>query len=73
MWVIRAKENAARRLTVRLIVVEPRGIEPLSENPSSQISPSAVYLLVLPCPNADKHAFRLGSLWYITDYKATHQ
>ena len=57
----------------RAVVVEPRGIEPLSENPSSQISPSAVYLLDLPYPNADKQAFRLGSLWYITDYKATHQ
>lgn len=51
-------------------LVEPRGIEPLSENPSSQLSPSAVYLLKFPCANADKQAFAFGSLWYNESYKA---
>ena len=55
------------------LVVEPRGIEPLSENPSTQLSPSAVCLLKFPCGSADKQAQPLGSLWYITDCKATHQ
>ena len=44
------------------VLVESRGIEPLSENPSSQLSPSAVYLLRFPPANADKQAFAIGSL-----------
>lgn len=43
-------------------MVEPRGIEPLSENPSSQLSPGAVYLLNLPRTSADKQALVSGSL-----------
>ena len=43
-------------------MVEPRGIEPLSENPSSQLSPGAVYLLDLPRTSADKQALAFGSL-----------
>ena len=43
-------------------MVEPRGIEPLSENPSSRLSPSAVYLLRFPSRSADKQAMRVGIL-----------
>ena len=43
-------------------LVEPRGIEPLSENPSSRLSPSAVYLLEFPRSDADKQASLIGSL-----------
>lgn len=53
-----------------MLLVEPRGIEPLSENPSAQPSPSAVYLLKFPRVNADKQAFTSGSLWYNESYKA---
>ena len=51
-------------------LVEPRGIEPLSENPSTQLSPSAVCLLKFPRGSADKQAQPLGSLWYNPRYKA---
>ena len=44
------------------LVVEPRGIEPLSENPSTQLSPSAVCLLKFPHGSADKQAQPLGIL-----------
>ena len=43
-------------------MVEPTGIEPVSENPSSRLSSGAVGLLDLPCLNADRQAFRFGSL-----------
>ena len=61
-----AKTKSHKRLNKAICrifnMVEPRGIEPLSENPSSQLSPGAVYLLDLPRPNADKQAFGSGSL-----------
>ena len=37
-------------------VVEARGIEPLSENPSIQLSPGAAYLLRFPNAHADRQA-----------------
>lgn len=43
-------------------MVEPRGIEPLSENPSSRLSPGAECLLDLPRLSAGKQALRFGSL-----------
>ena len=43
-------------------LVEPRGIEPLSENPSSQLSPSAVCRLKFPRADPDKQASAVGSL-----------
>ena len=46
----------------RAVVVEPRGIEPLSENPSSRLSPGAECLLDLPRLSAGKQALRFGSL-----------
>ena len=46
----------------RVVLVEPRGIEPLSENPSSRLSSGVVSLLNLPRLNADRQAFRFGSL-----------
>ena len=42
------------------VMVEARGVEPLSENLSIQLSPSAVYLLKFPIQNADKQAFLKG-------------
>ncbi len=53
--------------------MEPRGIEPLSENPSSQLSPSAVCQLKFPRPTADKQAIGFGSLWYTNGYKTTRR
>ena len=41
-------------------LVEPAVIETASENPSSQLSTSVVYLLGFPRRNADKQAFRFG-------------
>ena len=45
----------------RVFLVEPRGIEPLSENPSTQFSPSADCLLKFPHADADRQASALGS------------
>ena len=42
-------------------MVEPRGVEPLSENPSKQLSTRVVYLLRFPHPSADKQADGIGS------------
>jgi len=41
--------------------VEARGVEPLSENPSIQLSPGAFYLLNFPSTTADKQAEISGS------------
>ena len=61
-----AKTKSHKRLNKAICrifnMVEPRGIEPLSENPSSQLSPSAVCLLDLPHTSAGKQALALGSL-----------
>lgn len=61
-----AKTKSHKRLNKAICrtfnMVEPRGIEPLSENPSSQLSPSAVYHLDLPRTSADKQALAFGSL-----------
>ena len=43
-------------------LVEPTGIEPVSENPSTKFSPSAVCLLKFPHTSADKQALAFGSL-----------
>ena len=42
-------------------MVEARGIEPLSENQSIQLSTSVDYLLEFPCKAADSQAEMLGS------------
>ena len=42
-------------------MVEIRGIEPLSENHSTGLSTSVVYLLKFPPRDADKQAARFGS------------
>lgn len=42
-------------------VVEARGIEPLSENPKTQVSPSAVRVLKFPSPHAHGQAYGSGS------------
>ena len=43
------------------VMVEARGIEPLSESPFLQLSTSVVYLLKFPIRTADKQAVRAGS------------
>lgn len=61
-----AKTKSHKRLNKAICrtfnMVEPRGIEPLSENPSSQLSPSAVCRLKFPHTDADKQASAIGSL-----------
>ncbi len=42
------------------LLVEPGGIEPPSENHSSQLSPSAADRLGFPSPNAERQAFGYG-------------
>ena len=42
-------------------LVEMMGIEPMSENPLTQLSPWAVCYLEFPVSGANKHAPRLGS------------
>ncbi len=46
------------------LLVEMAGIEPASENPFIQVSPSAVSLLKFPHQIADRQAKRLGSPRY---------
>ena len=41
--------------------MEARGVEPLSENLSIQLSPGTFYLLKFPLTTADKQAEVLGS------------
>ena len=49
-----------------LLLVEARGIEPLSESPFMQLSTSVFYLLLFPEATADKRAEATGSP-YTTD------
>ena len=42
-------------------LVEATGIEPVSENPFTQLSPGGVYLLRFPSMHADKQAYTYGS------------
>ena len=51
-------------------VVDPRGVEPLSESLFIQPSPSAVYLLEFPAPIADKQAIGLGSFFIYDSFKS---
>ena len=44
-----------------LLLVEARGIEPLSESPFMQLSTSVFYLLLFPEATADKRAEATGS------------
>ncbi len=43
------------------VLVEARGVEPLSESLFLQLSPSAVHLLEFPWNSADEQAMFLGS------------
>ena len=54
------KEKAPFR--VLFLLVEAGGIEPPSENTSTQVSPSAVCLLGFPSRTAGKQAMRYGIL-----------
>ena len=44
-----------------LNMVEVRGVEPLSENPANQASPSAVHVLTFPLPHARGQAYGFSS------------
>lgn len=46
----------------KVLLVEARGVEPLSENHLPQLSPSAVSLLGFPSHSADRQALCYGSL-----------
>ena len=46
-------------------MVEAMGVEPMSENQSTQLSTSVVYLLTFPLPYADKQAYSFSSSIYI--------
>ncbi len=48
------------------VMVETRGIEPLSENHLPWFSPSAADQLGFPSPNADRQAFGYGSRMVMT-------
>ena len=57
------------RKTGFIQMVEAGGIEPPSENTSTQVSPSAVCLLGFPSRTAGKQAMRYGILWYTSSPK----
>ena len=46
-------------------MVEAMGVEPMSENQSTQLSTSVVYLLTFPLLYADKQAYSFSSSIYI--------
>jgi len=50
--------------------VELRGIEPLSESPSTAASPITAYLLTFPPSHADKQADDFSSFIYLPLRKA---
>ena len=50
---------------LKVHIVEMRGIEPLSENPSSRTSTVIVSLLNFPLAIADRQAIALGSFIYL--------
>ncbi len=52
------------------VMVEARGIEPLSENLFIQLSSSGVYLLKFPAHSADKQAERVGSFFIHDSFKS---
>ena len=52
-------------------VVEAGGIEPPSENPFRQLSPSAAYRLAFPRPAADRQAVGVSSLLFMAGVKAS--
>lgn len=56
------KEPGTRIASRLSLVVEAGGIEPPSENTSTQVSPSAVCLLGFPSRTAGKQAMRYGIL-----------
>ena len=58
------KDRMKRTVHAVLTMVEPRGIEPLSENQSIQASPSAAGLFKFPCRAAVRQAAQLGSPEY---------
>ena len=52
------------------LLVDPRGVEPLSENLFIQLSPSEVCLLEFPSRNAGKQALRSGSFFIYDSFKS---
>ena len=64
-----SRNENAKRAPVKgalCILVEARGIEPLSENHLIQLSPSAADLLRVPSRIADRQAMRYGSHYAVT-------
>lgn len=53
-----------------LVVVDPRGVEPLSENRSVQPSPSASCLFEFPFPHAGKQAYGKSSFFLYDSFKS---
>ena len=53
-----------------VILVEMTGIEPVSENLSTQLSPGAFCYFYLPYKDANRQASMLGSPKYITRERA---
>jgi len=46
------------------LILELRGVEPLSENPSIKTSPITVGFLTFPLPAANQRAAGFGSLYF---------
>ena len=59
-----------QKCTILLILVEARGVEPLSENLFLPASPSADALLSFPRSTAENQAVKSGSLWCMVALKA---
>ena len=68
----RQKNESGMRLASRLsLVVEARGIEPLSENHLPKLSTSVSNYLTFPHLTANWKAERIGSLWVMIKWKAS--
>ena len=60
------KKKHPRGAGVLFSLVEPRGIEPLSEKRAAQFSPSAADDFTFPLPAAGRQAAGVGSHWVMT-------
>ena len=58
---IRFNTKMKKALRSKAFLVEARGVEPLSENPSIQLSPGALCRLEFPAVSAGTQALTLGS------------
>lgn len=53
-WAATKNKTLENTVFSRVFLVEPRGVEPLSEDQKTRASPSAVYVLTFPLPGSHR-------------------